>query len=1085
MEANPVYNRYVGQQLADLGAYVGAMTPEALGDFISRYGRKRRKVNMKLTQKEKSHYQEMLKMWDALELTEKNRQIVEQYMAIRQPENVELLKEVEYQSLKKDWINENRWKCVDYFKYCRAKYKAEEEKRYVRFVVAVGGSTAYYVLIFHQYEYLNENSVSGYLTPEQWIALKAEDVVWNVSRLQDVTSKIKETNPDILREAMKLCCVEYVNAKLLVTALSLHYMSPVKVSGEQNEISNENQIKQIQIQEMIEFIVDSFIATIPDMLTEGEFSKEDIRKLKNFIEESEESVESISIILQGKQYNTYWITLFSSCIFLAIKHSKKFFNCLKITVLMDIENKADTTLDSCLSIHTRQWFEEHSSMLEEQLPMNIESYLIWCEKNEMGEAIKRISSNYPEKIKQVKDKMNEEEFLYLLYWVKTGNLGLYEELKDSFGDEFLIKMAYEIVGNWGVGCKMAQRYLLGEVEGEEIYPFIEKWRDRAIITVNMEKKIISLRKSGNQLMYQRMVALMALLLKKDFFVRYWIEERKEFQECEDVERYTNKGQFNAMIQIFSEEKIPVKYQLELLGDMCKNFNFQEGEKEIFFNYCIALFIEKKREWENEVTISSRSGNVAVRLLCIQMLNVYWEEYKGFLIDCVEEAGKQVQELLVTIYEGHKEWEEDIKELLYSIKVEEREVAVHVLAKWGIENYREELLELLENDKSKKLKKLIQHYLGMQIQKTDEELMEEIFKGGRKKSIQWISETTLPTVHKLDDSEVSSDYMKAILVAYATMERLGLNAKAKELAKKLKPKELTEYVKAVFYQWVQLGAEARRKWVLYFTSIHGGEEVIPLLYEKIQEWPRQTRGAIAVEAIKALTLNGSATALLLVEQVALKFKYPKTRVAAARAFEYAAGQFGITRAELEDRLIPCFGFDEQMKRTFDYGTRKFTVTIAQNLELFIVDDKGQHLKMLPNPGKQHEEEKAKAAFKEYKLLNREWKTFTEKQKNRLNEAFHTRRLWKVLQWKEFFIENLVMYPFAVGFVWGYYENGQLKETFCYKKEDGFFTVNKDNYELSETGMIGLVHSMELSEKELEAWKQQLLEYGIVQPIEQIL
>lgn len=36
MEANPVYDRHTAQQMADLGAYVGAMTPEALGDFMGR-----------------------------------------------------------------------------------------------------------------------------------------------------------------------------------------------------------------------------------------------------------------------------------------------------------------------------------------------------------------------------------------------------------------------------------------------------------------------------------------------------------------------------------------------------------------------------------------------------------------------------------------------------------------------------------------------------------------------------------------------------------------------------------------------------------------------------------------------------------------------------------------------------------------------------------------------------------------------------------------------------------------------------------------------------------------------------------------
>ena len=36
MEANPVYDRRTAGQLADLGAFVGAMTPEALGDFMGK-----------------------------------------------------------------------------------------------------------------------------------------------------------------------------------------------------------------------------------------------------------------------------------------------------------------------------------------------------------------------------------------------------------------------------------------------------------------------------------------------------------------------------------------------------------------------------------------------------------------------------------------------------------------------------------------------------------------------------------------------------------------------------------------------------------------------------------------------------------------------------------------------------------------------------------------------------------------------------------------------------------------------------------------------------------------------------------------
>jgi len=35
-EANPVYDRNTAQKLSDMGAHVGAMTPEALGDFTGK-----------------------------------------------------------------------------------------------------------------------------------------------------------------------------------------------------------------------------------------------------------------------------------------------------------------------------------------------------------------------------------------------------------------------------------------------------------------------------------------------------------------------------------------------------------------------------------------------------------------------------------------------------------------------------------------------------------------------------------------------------------------------------------------------------------------------------------------------------------------------------------------------------------------------------------------------------------------------------------------------------------------------------------------------------------------------------------------
>ena len=53
------------------------------------------------------------------------------------------------------------------------------------------------------------------------------------------------------------------------------------------------------------------------------------------------------------------------------------------------------------------------------------------------------------------------------------------------------------------------------------------------------------------------------------------------------------------------------------------------------------------------------------------------------------------------------------------------------------------------------------------------------------------------------------------------------------------------------------------------------------------------------------------------------------------------------------------------------------------------------------------------------------------------------------------------------------------------EDGTFnTVDEEEYILPEDALIGLVHPVELSEDILLAWKEQMSDYEIVQPIEQL-
>ena len=1028
---------------------------------------------------EQQKQQKKEKLWNALGLSEKNKELAEVYLDITQPEQEELLKQVEHQSFRKDWNSDDRWEYFSYLDECARKGFKEEKKRYIRFVAEVGGSTSFYVLSGKEHYYgLTDEELSNYLTREQMVAIQAECYVWDSYDLREVTKKIKETNPDVFRKAIELCYDKYQNTKALLIGLTLFYTEPI-------EVSEENKEKQEQIQKLIDAWMKSFISTVTkNTVKTGEFSEEEKNVIKEFIEELEENMSvrmsDLRPILSGKTYNRYLIALDAGVAFLVMKHSKKFWNCLKLLMLMDIENKENNTLDICLNIHTKEWFFEHQDKLEAELPIDKKMYFTWCVEHKIDHSIKKMVVNGVEIVKETKDSFSAEECLYLLDFIKNEDSKLYEEMKSYLIREYETKVVQGITERIRTNSEIVKKYLLNEVELEEVYPYVKEWQENRyyISSSDVWEKITVLKQLGNEQLFERVCVFMALLIKTSFFVSDWM-------------KYDKKEEVENIIQTLSKQNLAKKYQLELLASIYEYYSANTyGEtKRILLKYFVQVLFQKKEQWEDDILELTKEGSVVARQFYMEVLNVYAKQYKEVLLSCVTDSSKQIKSMLVTIYARHKEWESDIKEWLTSKKSQEREMAVLVLKEWGIDSYKTELLQAIEQEKSKKLKELMQSCLGIQtetVQKeqTNEELVKEILKGGRKRVVAWLYETKVPVVHKLDGLEASEDYMKAILVSYSGMPSLGVNADANRLAKELEPKELSDYMQYLFGIWLELGAEAKKKWLLYAVAIHGGEAIVPMFSAQIQKWAEAMRGAMAVEGVKALALNGGSTALLLVDQIARKFRYRQVKEAASKALEEAAVQLGISKAELEDKIVPNLEFNEQMERVFDYGSRKFVVSLTPSLELLITDETGKKIKNLPAPAKKDEEKKAKEAYEAYKLLKKQLKTVVTNQKIRLEQALSNERLWSATNWNELFVKNPIMHQFAIGLIWGHYEDGKLKETFRYMEDGSFNTMDEDEYEWNEEAMIGLVHPMELSKEELEVWKEQLADYEITQPIEQL-
>lgn len=1030
--------------------------------------------------------QKLSEVLELMELSEKNRQLAEQYLDPDRTEDRELLAQVEPQDfsrLKQDVHG----KCRDYASHCLKRDRKEEFSRFVRFCTAVGGSTAYYVLITYGW---NLNTIRGEVTREQAAAIRSEAIVWNYYGLRNVLSNMEQKDPKILREAMKFCYHGSDNAKVLLAALSLYYTKPFKASGgilgRLFPIGEENGL-QLQVQETIDFLELNLTDSISNLFSGSQPGEQELEAMKTFVRSSSASEpfpQELYTILRGRQTSDYLLSMLAGAAFLAIEHSEQCAAFVRLALAVDYLEKRTKVLDMCLHVGGQSWFFSHMKELEEQMPIPREDYMQWCLKNcKYASPVKRMIKDHPEVVRNLITKVSSEEYQHLLIMTKNMNPMLYKELDSAGAGAFHTKLAEELTEFYQKGRTEAKAYLLGEAELDTLYPFVQEWRTAYYYTARWCHKIFALKKNGQEgQLYRRAVVLEGLCMRATYFVSYWRGSYKK----------VDRGIIKEILEVFEAEQMPTAYQLEAISSIYDSF-YLEKDKTDFINNCVMLLRLRKKEWGEELVRLAKEGTVIVRFLCIRVLDEYGQEYKKELLGCASDSSKQVRELLTAIYRGRPEWEAEMLELLSSRKSQEREMAVEVLWHWGAEKYQKELQEAFSKEKSKKIKELLGECLGVEVQtpeekkeRTIEGLVKEVLKGGKKRKIAWVYEggkAYLP-VHKLDGTPAPEDHLAAVLVCYADMSVPGANKEARELAADLNPEELALYVDTLFERWLELGAEAKKKWVLYAASIHGGEIIIPALHAQIQEWPKASRGAMASEAVKALALNGSSTALLLVDQISRKFKFRQVKNAASEALSYAAEQLGITKAELEDRIVPSLGFNERMERTFDYGTRSFQVLLSPALELEVYDENKKRLKNLPAPGKKDDPEKAKAAGDAYKLLKKQLKTVVTNQKLRLEQALSAERLWEMEKWQELFVKNPVMHQFAIGLIWGFYENGALKETFRYMEDGTFNTVEEEEYELPKDGKIGLVHPIELDEEKLEAWKEQLSDYEVVQPVEQL-
>ncbi|BBU82671.1 hypothetical protein EIMP300_40710 [Escherichia coli] len=110
----------------------------------------------------------------------------------------------------------------------------------------------------------------------------------------------------------------------------------------------------------------------------------------------------------------------------------------------------------------------------------------------------------------------------------------------------------------------------------------------------------------------------------------------------------------------------------------------------------------------------------------------------------------------------------------------------------------------------------------------------------------------------------------------------------------------------------------------------------------------------------LAAIGSDIALMQLNGIAQKLKFKALQERAKEKIANIAESRELTVAELEDRLAPDLGLDDNGSLLLDFGPRQFTVSFDETLKPFVRDASGSRLKDLPKPNKSDDESQANNA-----------------------------------------------------------------------------------------------------------------------------
>lgn len=513
------------------------------------------------------------------------------------------------------------------------------------------------------------------------------------------------------------------------------------------------------------------------------------------------------------------------------------------------------------------------------------------------------------------------------------------------------------------------------------------------------------------------------------------------------------------------EKLGISFEDICQGYLDYRFREEEAEKK--------EFLEFAHKYEAEIYELLKNNSFEIDYLK-SFINILYKENNGFdYVELTNVFEKKIKSITSMVEDMLKSKENEVRSKVEELAGAKSKITADTAMR---------LIRIWDNDKIEKDLKAMQNINEIT------EYIENLYTKTNDKNTPYAKEIDYANVRIKDSEEkISEKVMKYFVSEYIVLKDLYIIKGCKKIQEIVNIYDLRLLMKNIFDMWIAEGSTTKYRNLLLPLALTAGEAQIPMIKKQIDFWADNSKPGLATFAIQSLCMNGSKMALLTVDSMSRKHKNKRVKRAALEAMDIAAEAMGMSRDELDDIIVPDLGFGKDRTRIFSYGEREFKAILDDKMEITLFDNNGKQIKSLPKASAKNNDNEDMAAEckEELKNIKKQIKIVVESQKLRMAKAVIIGRKWSIDKWKELFIENPIMNSFATKLVWEEVDDkGNIIKTFRYMEDGTFNTVDEEEYELENGTYILPLHPADIDEEELAAWTEQLEDYEIIQPVDQL-